>query len=466
MTIAEQIAALEATREEKAAQMEEIAQKSMDESRSMDDAEGKEFDQLESEVKRIDEDLARLRKLERMQAVKATPAEDEHKAKSGSSFDLGNPTRIRTEVKKDPGIAFAQYARCVALGHVHHRDPVEIAKSHYADDQRIANLLQRAAVPAANTTDPAWAGNLVSDEGGVFADFVEFLRPQTILGRFGAGGVPSLRRVPFRTPLIGQTDGGAGYWVGEGKAKPLTQFAFARTTIEPTKVANIAVATKELLRDSSPSADMIIRDSLAAALRERLDIDFIDPGKAAAAGVSPASVLNGVAGIPSTGSDADAVRCDVQTLFESFIDDNNAPTSGVWIMSASLALALSLMVNPLGQQEFPGIGMSGGNFYGLPVIASEYVPDGVVALVNAGDIYLADEGGIEVSMSTEASLQMDDEPTNASAPSGAVTPTTLVSLWQTNSVGFLAERTISWARRRDSSVAYLTGVAWSACVTS
>ena len=82
-----------------------------------------------------------------------------------------------------------------------------------------AEAFQQAAVPAANTGDSDWAGALVSDEGGVFADFVEYLRPRTILGRFGTDGVPSLRRVPFRVPLVGQTTGGEGYWVGEGKAK-------------------------------------------------------------------------------------------------------------------------------------------------------------------------------------------------------------------------------------------------------
>src|SRR5690606_22367589 len=123
-------------------------------------------------------------------------------------------------------------------------------------------------------------------------DFVEYLRPMTILGRFGQAGVPSLRRVPFRVPLIGQTTGGDGYWVGEGKAKPLTQWQYGQTNLEPTKVANIAVATEELLRDSSPSAEALIRDELANALRERLDIDFINPAKAAVAGISPASVLN------------------------------------------------------------------------------------------------------------------------------------------------------------------------------
>ena len=153
--------------------------------------------------------------------------------------------------------------------------------------------------------------------------------------------MPALRNVPFRTPLIGQTSGGDGYWVGEGQAKPLTKFDFSRTTLAPLKVANIAVATMEVIRDSSPAADGIIRDQLAAALRERLDIDFIDPAKAAVTDVSPASILNGVSGIPSSGTDADAVRADVKAVFSAFIAANNAPTSGVWIMSATTALAHS-----------------------------------------------------------------------------------------------------------------------------
>ena len=314
--------------------------------------------------------------------------------------------------------------------------------------------MTKAAVPAATTTDPTWAAPLVQ-VGGVYADFIEFLRPQSIIGRFGAGGVPSLRRVPFRTPLVGQTSGGEGYWTGEGQAKPLTQFDLASTIIEPLKIANIAVATMELIRDSSPSADVMIRDQLAAAITSRLDMDFIDPAKAAVAGISPASILNGVTAIPSTGTDAEAVRNDIRLLFNAFIAANNAPTSGVFIMSATNALALSLMQNPLGQSEFPGLTMNGGSFMGLPVIVSQYVPAGTVALVNANDIYLADEGGIELAMSTEASLQMDNAPDN---PTTATT--VLVSLWQRNLVGFRAERTINWARRRPSAVAYLSGVAW------
>lgn len=457
-TIGDQIADFEATRDKKAKALMDIINKAAESGETLDAEQADQHDTLESEIESIDKHLERLRKAEKIQMTKAQPVTEEN------SRRVATPAPIRVDVtqKKAPGVAFAQYARCIALSHLHHKDPVDFARALYPDDGRIEALTQKTAVAAATSGSGTWAGNLVSDEGAVFADFVEFLRPQTILGRFGQGGIPSLRNVPFRTPLVGQTSGGAGYWVGEGQAKPLTKFDFSRTTLDPLKVANIAVATKEVIRDSSPSADILIRDGLAGALRERLDTDFIDPSKSASSGVSPASVLNGVSAIPSVGgADADAVRQDLQALFGAFIAADNAPTTGVFVMTATTALALSLITNPLGQREFEGISMSGGMFSGIPVIVSEYVPSGVVALINASDIYLADEGGIEIDMSREASLQMDDAPDNPATDS-----TVMVSLWQRNMVGFLAERTINWSRRRTGSVAHLSGVNWGINVSS
>jgi HK97 family phage major capsid protein/HK97 family phage prohead protease len=468
-TLAEQIAEFEATRVTKSSAMEAIMTKAAEEGVTLDAEQSEEFDTLEAEVAAIDKHLSRLKAMQKSQAATAKPAVQTvagEPAERGTAFEIGKGLQVRAKntQKLEPGVAFARAAKCLALGHLEHRNAIEIAKSLYdGQDSIIAatqRLVTKAAVAPATTSDSTWAGPLVGDETSVYADFVEYLRPQTIMGRFGQNGIPSLRRVPFRVPLIGQTSGGDGYWVGEGGAKPLTKFDFSRTTLEPLKVANIAVATMETIRDSSPSADLIIRDQLAAALRERLDLDFIDPAKAASAGVSPASILNGVTGIVSSGTDADAVRADLKSLYGQFIAANNAPTSGVFVMPATVALSLSLMVNPLGQPEFPGITMMGGTLSGLPVIVSEYVPADtsghIVALVNASDIYLGDEGGIDLSMSTEASLQMDNAPDN---PTSATT--VMVSLWQRNLVGFRAERAINWARRRDSAVAYLTGVNWA-----
>lgn len=468
-TTAEQIAEFEATRVSKAAEMEAIMTKAAEAGETLDADQSEQFDTLEAEIAAIDKHIGRLKQMQKAQAANAKPVTEEAGAQrmaNVKALDFKEvQVRAKNTQKLEPGIAFARAAKCLALGHLEHRDAIGIAKSLYEGQDSIIAATQRlvtkAAVAAATTSDATWAGPLVGDETSVFADFVEYLRPQTILGRFGTNGIPSLRRVPFRVPLIGQTSGGDGYWVGEGQAKALTKFDFERKTLEPLKVANIAVATMEVIRDSSPAADGIIRDQLAAALRERLDIDFIDPAKAAVAGVSPASILNGVAGIPSSGNTADDVRADIRAMFNAFIAANNAPTSGVWLMPATTALALSLMQNPLGQAEFPGISMTGGELFGLPVIVSEYIPTSsagaVAALVNASDIYLGDEGGVDLSMSTEASLQMDNAPDNPTTAS-----TVLVSLWQRNLVGFRAERAINWARRRASAVAYLTGVNWGA----
>lgn len=460
-TIAEQISALEANRATKATRLEAVLQKSSAEGRTTDKAEQEESDTLQGEIDAIDADLERFRKLEKAMAKKATPVTQVQTEEEGTKLRAAGDVVVRTPHEPEKGIRFARYARCVGLAKGNIMHARELAEELYKDDPVIANVL-KAAVAAGATVSGNWAANLVGAESQVFADFAEFLRPSTILGKFGSDGNPSLRRVPFRTALLGQTGGGAAYWVGEGKPKPMTSFTFGRTTLVPLKVANIAVVTQELLRSSSPSAEGILRDSLRDAIAERLDIDFIDPAKAVSAGISPASITNGITPIPSVGNSADSIRADIQAVFAAFIAANNTPTTGVWIMPSTVAMRLSTMFNALGQPEFPGISMRGGVLFGIPVITSEYVP-GVsagqrVVLVNASDIYFADEGGVEVDMSTEASLEMLDNPTNAST--ATVTPTAMVSMFQTNSAAFRAERIINWARRRDTGVQVLSAVNW------
>src|SRR5690625_2271114 len=474
MTISEHQESLRQSRKAAQDKMNEVAQKSMDEGRSMNDGEQQEFDSLRNEVDSLDQDIKRFSQLETMEAEKAVSPQGEadDNARQSVQPEGGRVFRTAKNTEKlEPGIAFARVAKVKALARLDGDSVREKAKELYGEDSPVYGVFAKAKVSAATTDDATWAGPLVGDETSAFADFVEYLRPQTILGRFGSDGVPSLRQVPFRVPLVGQTSGGQGYWVGEGKAKPLTSFDFERKTLEPLKVANIAVVTEETLRASSPSAEAVVRDQLAAALRARLDTDFIDPAKSATANVSPGSITNGVTPVISSGNTADDIRADIKALFGSFISANNAPTSGVWIMPATIALSLSLMQNPLGQSEFPGISMNGGTLFGLPVIVSQYVPTdyeadpggsagvtgAVVALVNASDVYFADDGGIAVDMSREASLEMSGAPTGDST---AGTGASLVSMWQTNSVAFRAERTLNWMSRRDSAVAVLGNVAW------
>ncbi len=461
MNYAEQIAAFEAKRAANVARMEEIQKDASDRGESKTEAEREEFDELKGEIKTIDAELIDLRDMQAVSKANAKPAEGK-KSEDGTQSRSGMaPAKVKRQENLDPGIAFARIAKVKALSYLDQDSKTDVAKRYYGEDSSTYGHFAKANVVAGASVSGNWGEFLVGDETSAYADFAEYLRPMTILGKFGNGGIPSLRTVPFRVALLSQTSGGAGYWVGEGKPKPLTAFAGSRTTLDELKVASIAVATEELLRKSSPSADAMLRDQLAAAVTERIDTDFIDPAKAASAGVSPASITNGVTAINSTGNTADDIREDVRLLVNTFIAANNPPMTGVWVMSSATALALSLLQNPLGQDEFPQVTMAGGTFQGMPVITSQYLGDvsagGYVALVNASDIYFADEGGVMVDVSREASLQMLDNPTN-----DTVTPTatSMVSMWQTNSVAFRAERILNWAKRRTSAVALLDSVAW------
>lgn len=471
MTLAERIAALTATRQEKATRMEAIMEKAAAEGRSTDAAEAEEFDNLQTEVATLDKDIARQKALEAITVAKATPV-------VGNTTENATATRLGVQVKStqklDPGIEFARYAICKLAAKGNPQMAVQIAQNRYADDERIVKALQleatgmsmgalmeqKAAIGAGTTTGTTWAAPLV-DYQNFTGDFVEYLRPRTIIGQFGAGNVPSLNRIPFNVRIAGQTSGGAAQWVGEGAPKPLTSFDFTATELRWAKVAAISVLTNELIRFSSPSAEALVRDGLAGAVIERIDTDFILPTKAAVANVSPASITNGAPNFASSGNTAANIRADLLRLWQVFIAARNTPRNAVYIMNSSVALGLSLMMNPLGQQEFPGITMNGGTFMGVPVVISDYVPyttaGSIVVLVNASDIWLADDGQVTVDASQEASLQMDTAPTVNSATPTAIA---MVSMFQTNSTAFRAERYINWARRRTSGVAYITGVNW------
>jgi HK97 family phage major capsid protein/HK97 family phage prohead protease len=464
MNYSEQIKSFKDTIEQKAARQKELIEAA--EGRTLDASESEEFDTITDEIKAAEVHVTRLEVMEKSNIAKAAPVQDVTKQTNRA------PLVAKNTEKLEPGILFARYAMCKMASQNNPAMAVEIAKSKYPQHEEMVKTLEleargqkmqtlmKATVEAGTTLDATWAAPLVQYQN--FAgDFVEYLRPRTILGQFGTGNIPSLNRIPFNVRIAGQTSGGQAYWVGEGAPKPLTAFDFNDTELRWNKIATIAVLTNELIRFSDPSAERLVRDGLAAAVIERADVDFVDPAKAAVANVSPASITNGIAGIPSSGNTAEDVRADVAALWAPFIAARNAPRNAVYLMDSTTALALSLMLNPLGQAEFPGLNLNGGTFLGVPVIVSDYLPvdsgGGMVILLNASDIWLADDGQVTIDSSREASLQMLDNPTNHS---GTGTPTTMVSMFQTNSTAFLAERFINWQRRRVSAVAWLDNVNW------
>jgi HK97 family phage major capsid protein/HK97 family phage prohead protease len=455
---AEQISAFEATLQAKNAEIDTIMDAAADKGETLD-AEAKEkCDTLEMEVKEIGEHIVRLRASEERSKSLAKPVVgDTQKAAASSREGVTHVVQARRNVEK--GVIFtrllgAKYLAYKSNGMV---SPLDIARNKFGDTPEVESILraefQKAAIAAGTTTDSTWASPLVELTNAA-SEFVELLRPATIIGR-----IPGLTRVPFNQKIPRGTSDPTAYWVGEGAVKPLSAMAFDSIELLFNKVAGIVPMTEELMRFSNPAAEGLVRNGLIAAIAYLTDRDFLDPSKAEVVGVSPASVTNGVTPIAATGVTADALRDDMGSLIAEYLEVNMNVGGLVLVMTSAQAMRLSLMRNSLGQREFNDITLNGGSLEGIPVITSENIvamggspTDGYpIVAINAPEVLLADDGGVEIDISREASLQMDSAP-----DSPETTSTILVSLWQRNMVAIRAERFITWKKRRTGAVQYIS----------
>ena len=449
-TFAEQISAFEATRAAKVAEMDAVMNDVAEKGLTLDAEQKEKYDGLETEVTEIDEHLVRLRASEKRNKEQARSIDGTTQRAAAESRG-SQVIAVRPAAPKGVGYIRLFGARYLAKQNGVH--PTEIARSKgWGDD--IENVLrmpmeivERAAVAAGTTTDTTWAAPLVTLQN-LTGEFIELLYAASVLNR-----IPGLTRVPFNVKVPRETTGATASWVGEGKPKPVSAMAFDSVTLTFNKLAGIVPITQELMRFSSPAAETLIRNSLVQAITRLVDTTFLDPAVAAVTGVSPASITNGVTAVPSTGTTPEALRADLYTLLATYATANQSTDGLVLVMRSALALGIGMSRNAFGSKEFPDMTKDGGTLEGIPVIASQNVPTGLVIAINAPSVLLADDGGVNFDVSTEASLQMD------SAPDSPATATTImVSLWQANMVGIRAERFITWLKARTGSVQYLSGV--------
>ncbi len=450
MTIQEQIQSFENTRKTAWDTAQDIQAKASADNRSKDDEERGLYDEQMSIVKSCDRELKDLRDAESMNIATATPITTTTKSATATELRGGvhHPViTVKPNVK--PGSAFVRAVMAMVAGHGDSFQVMEHAKQWKDSTPEVEDIVKymwrnKAAVAAGVTTDSTWAGPLVVTQP--INEFLEMLRPRTLLGR-----IPGFRQVPFNVSLPSQTTGGTYAWVGQNKPKPVTKADYATVTVGFAKAAGIIVISEELARLSTPSAEGLVRDEMLGGMGQFLDTQLVDPSIAAVTGVNPASITNGAATIASSGVTGAAAKTDLASRVAVFVAANIPVSESVWLMNESNAFGIGLSVNSLGQPLFPGFnGTDGGNLMGIPVVVSNNVGARVI-LVHAPSILYADEGGVRIDVSREATIQMD------SAPTDTVDATTVYqSLWQRNLIGLKAERFISWTRARSAAVTYIT----------
>lgn len=460
MKFAKQIAGLRTKRNAHLDAMTALAGLAANDDRLFTPEEQTAFDRDQAEVRDIDGQLIKLEEAEQQLARTARPAPSPL-----IDNDTGNVVRFAPFKAQ----AFTRYVGALALSRGNLSVAAEMAKRWDNETPEVSRILRaamgigttngpewlgRAAVAVGTTTDPTWAAPLIEYQR-MIADFIELLRPETILGR-----LTGYRSVPFNIKIPRQTAGATANWVGEGLSKPVSKLAFDDVTMPWAKVAVIVVITQELARFSTPSAEQLVRDDLIASIAQFLDSQLIDPAVAAVPGLKPASITNGVVPIPASPGNVGGITTDLSTAMLAMTNALQAVGRPVWIMSPAAAMYLATLRTAQDIFAFPsmanaaqGPNMTGLSLMGIPVIVSGNVPvtggDSNIILLDQSQLMVADDGQATIDTSTEASLQADSAP--------ATPPTPLISLWQQNLLGIKAERYIYWMIRRAGAVQMISG---------
>jgi len=432
-TLQEQLAELKESRSTKAARMSEIADAIKQ--KSATDEDSAEFDQIVSELEALDNDI-RVKQAEIFNSQ--TAIEPRPVVKTA-------PTVIVK--KEDPddkfqGQSFVRQVIAKAIAHLDGVSPVAVAQKRWGKTHgMLVDVIKTAVEGHGSGTGDAGA-ELVAADTRYTGDFIEYLHGKTVYDKL------PLREVPANVQIKGQDGVATGYWVGENNAITPSAQSFSAVNLAPLKVAALAVVSNELLRDSSPAAEALIRDALVEASSKRVDDTFLSTAAAVSA-VSPEGILQNISADSASGTDADALRADIKTLYADFIAAKTA--SGLYfVMNPALAKSIQMLYNALGQPEFSGISQDGGTLLGDPVVTGDNVNSAYLILLNPREIYKIGDMGVQVSISREATIEMNDAPANESQ-GGTTMSGNIVNMFQTESTAIKVVRPINFERRRTDS---------------
>lgn len=444
MNYEQQLAKVKATIVDKQAKIGEIMTKSVVSGHTPSDDDEAVIGALENDIEKLEKNASRLGTLIKAQTLSMTATEvsgDTPEAADASATGETAPketksVQVESNLPKGVGMALLIKASSIATKSKGGVTTREVLQGWNAPDSVIRAATQKAVI--GTTTDDKFGKELI-DYANLTGEFIELVRQKTVVDKIA----PLMRQVPFNVKIPIQTASGSVGWVGEGKMKPVGNPEFGSMTLGHAKIAGIVLLSDELIRFSNPKADQLVRDDLVATVAQFIDQQFFDPDKAEAA-ESPASILHGVNAVVSTGVSADKYDADLQTLIAKVVDAGFSLEGAVWAMSETRAMQLSGMRDALGRTYFEGMSLVGSrSLKGLPVLTCGYLADKIVLII-PNQILLADDGGIDFSVSTEATINMGTD----EAPK-------MVNLFQNNLTAIRAERFIRWKKRLPKAVGYI-----------
>jgi HK97 family phage major capsid protein/HK97 family phage prohead protease len=448
------------------------------------DEELDKIDTLSEEAEAVVKSIEALEKVEQGIATKSAPV----RGTAPQSARGIAPGAHQPEEKG--GSLFAKIATAKIIAHKTGSRYHDVLEQNYGHDDRVKAVadflsVNKTAVPAATTTMTGWAAELVRTD---IKGFLAELQPLSVYASLRARGLPlefgGATSITIPRRAGNAQDDVSGSWVGEGGVIPVKRMGMTSQTLNRYKVAVISAFTNEILEQSVPAIEGIVRQAMLTDTARMLDTCLLD-NVTAVTGVRPAGLRAGLTPTTSAGTTAAQIITDLKVLFAAMSARNGA--NPVLIMNSNRLLGLSTVTTAAGGFMFRDEAAS-GRLLGVPVIASTNVPAGTVLIVDAASFAAANDVP-EFMVSDQTVLTMANADLNAptqdqstagvigtvadQVPPGAGIDVArdgtafagsagyeAVSMYQTYSTALRMVLPTSWGMIRSGAVAELGSVAW------
>lgn len=373
------IAAIKEARAAAVEKMRGILATAETEKRSLNDGEKTAFDKLKSEVTSLEADEQRATFMAEAERHQAGQPVDKSLASLESRISIVDAINAQIENRALTG-ALAEYAKEHELRTGQKAKGVAVPMSLF-NEQR------------AQTTTTA--AGIVPDD--FRADqFVGLLRNALVVRSLGARVLPNLRG---DVVIPRQKTSSTAYWIAEGEALTESGLTFDNIRLEPKHVGAITELSRQLLQQSNPAIEQLVRDDFIAVVSAAVDKALIDGD-----GVKqPLGLLN------MTGTtEASLATLDwasVMGVIEELQLLNINPNA--WLTSPGIATKLRTVLKEAG---LPGYLMENGQLAGVPVAVTQHLanttgetPAGRAILGDFSQMIIGTWGGVDILANPYAS---------------------------------------------------------------
>lgn len=351
------LAAIRESRAAKVADMRTLLSKTEAEKRGLTDAEKTSFDTLKGEVQTLEADEQRAVFMQEVERRATGEPVDKSDAELEQRVSILDVLRAQMEGRALSGAA---------------------AEYHQEAERRTGRKAQGAFVPMAAVEQR------VNTTGTAVGIVPTTHRPDLYIGALREKLVARALGVRVLTGLSGNLSipkYGSGLttgWVAENSPVPDGDMAFDSVTLAPKHVGGKTEMSRQLLQQSSPDVEQLVRDDLAFLIAKQID-------KAIIAGTGTANDPLGVLNLPGIQTGTLATQNWPAVLaFAQKLEDEEI-YGGTWLTTATVK---NLLAATLKETGLPGYLLDAGRMADRPLVTSKAVPADTLVLGDFSQILL------------------------------------------------------------------------------